>query len=64
MPKEHRYIVYEYVTAWSEWEVKACNKAEAIAKARRREVENGGNSDSGGPNGKYDVIRDDSPAKR
>lgn len=54
---KRRYVVYEFVTAWSEWEVEARSKAEAIAIVKRGEAPvNESSSDSSGPNGRYRVF--------
>ena len=57
MPREHRYQVIEYFTAWSEWTVLARSKAEAIEKVKRGETEDKGWADNSGPSGRYEVTR-------
>ena len=49
-----RYDVREFMTAWSDWEVEAYSKAEAIEKVKRGEAAiNFSTSDSSGPSGRY-----------
>jgi hypothetical protein len=53
------YLVTEFVTAWSEYEVQATSKAEAIRKIQKGELSPEEKelsvSENSGPNGKYIV---------
>jgi hypothetical protein len=52
--KLRRYDVREFMTAWSDWQVEATSKADAIERVKRGEAAtNFSTSDSSGPNGRY-----------
>ena len=58
---KRRYLVREFVTAWSDWSVEATSKAEALAIVKRGAVainDPDSTSDSSGPSGRYLVWTD------
>lgn len=59
-PLTRRYIVIEFVDAWSGYVIEATSKAEAIAKVKAGDkgVEDSW-SGNGGPNGRYRAERAD-----